>query len=87
MKTRCGWVLGYKAQAVVTPDQIILAAEVTTEANDVRQLTGMLNQAQANVAAVMGEEATLGAGTPATRERLTDRTLWIASSPDLNSAP
>ena len=30
-------------------------------ANDVRQLTGMLNQAQANVAAVMGEDATLGA--------------------------
>ena len=61
MKTRRGWVQGYNAQAVVTPDQIILAAEVTTEANDVRQLTGMLNQAQANVAAVMGEDAALGA--------------------------
>jgi hypothetical protein len=61
MKTRRGWVQGYNAQAVVTPDQIILAADVTTEANDVRQLTGMLNQAQANVAAVMGEDATLGA--------------------------
>jgi hypothetical protein len=32
--------------AVVTPDQIILAADVTTEANDVRQLSGMLNQAR-----------------------------------------
>ena len=53
MKTRRGWVQGYNAQAVVTPDQIILAADVTTEANDVRQLTGMLNEAQANVAAVM----------------------------------
>ena len=61
MKTRRGWVQGYNAQAVVTPDQIILAADVTTEANDVRQLTGMLNQAQANVAAVIGEDATLGA--------------------------
>ena len=61
MKTRRGWVQGYNAQAVVTPDQIILAAGVTTEANDVRQLTGMLNQAQANVAAVMGEDAVLGA--------------------------
>ena len=61
MKTRRGWVQGYNAQAVVTPDQIILAADVTTEANDVRQLTRMLNQAQANVAAVMGEDATLGA--------------------------
>ena len=61
MKTRRGWVHGYNAQAVVTPDQIILAADVTTEANDVRQLTGMLNQAQANVEAVMGEDAVLGA--------------------------
>ena len=26
MKTRRGWVQGYNAQAVVTPDQIILAA-------------------------------------------------------------
>src|SRR5271166_6243445 len=61
MKTRRGWVQGYNAQAVVRPDQIILAADVTTEANDVRQLTGMLNQAQANVEAVMGEDAVLGA--------------------------
>lgn len=61
MKTRRGWVQGYNAQAVVTPDQIILAADVTTEANDVHQLTGMLDQAQANVELVMGEEAVLGA--------------------------
>ena len=33
MKTRRGWVQGYNAQAVVMPDQIILAADVTTEAN------------------------------------------------------
>ena len=38
-----------------------MAADVTTEANDVRQLTGMLDQAQANVEAVAGEEAVLGA--------------------------
>lgn len=61
MKTRRGWVQGYNAQAVVTPDQIILAAEVTGEANDVHQLTGMLNQAQATIAAVIGEDAVLGA--------------------------
>ncbi len=61
MKTRKGWVQGYNAQAVVTPGQIILAAEVTAEANDVNQLTGMLDQAQANVEAVMGEDAVLGA--------------------------
>jgi hypothetical protein len=61
MKTRRGWVQGYNAQIVVTPEQIILGAEVTTEANDVHQLTTMLNQAQANVEAVIGEDAVLGA--------------------------
>jgi transposase len=53
MKTRRGWLQGYNAQIVVTCGQIILAAEVTTEANDVQQLTPMLAQAQANVAAVV----------------------------------
>ena len=61
LKTRRGWVQGYNAQAVVTTGQIILAADVTTQANDVRQLTGMLYQAQANIEAVLGEEAVLGA--------------------------
>jgi len=61
LKTRRGWVQGYNAQAVVTTGQIILAADVTTEANDVRQLTGMLDQAQANAEAVLSEEAVLGA--------------------------
>jgi transposase len=61
MKTRRGWVQGYNAQAVVTPEQIILAAELTGEANDVRQLTGMLDRAQANLEVVIGEDALLGA--------------------------
>jgi len=61
MKTRHGWLQGYNAQVVVTTGQIILAADVTTEANDVHQLTPMLGQAQANVASVVGEEAELGA--------------------------
>ena len=61
MKTHRGWVQGYNAQAVVTPDQIILAADVTCEANDVHQLSGMLDQAQANMEALMGEDALLGA--------------------------
>ena len=61
MKTRRGWVQGYNAQAVVTPDQIILAADVTTDANDVGQLTGMLDQAQAGIGIIMGEDAVLGA--------------------------
>jgi len=60
MKTRHGWLQGYNAQ-VVTTGQIILAADVTTEANDVHQLTPMLGQAQANVASVVGNDAELGA--------------------------
>src|SRR3954471_23574484 len=46
---------------ISTRDQIILAADVTTEANDNHQLTGMLDQAQAHVEAVLGEDAVLGA--------------------------
>src|SRR5512134_3548125 len=47
MKTRRGWVQGYNGQAVVTADQIIVAAELT-------------NQAQAIVAAVVGEDVAPG---------------------------
>jgi transposase len=61
MKTRHGWLQGYNAQIVVTAGQIILAADVTTQANDVHQLTPMLDQAQANVASVVGQDAELGA--------------------------
>ena len=46
MKTRRGLVQGYNGQAVVTADQIIVAAELTTQANDVQQLQPMLNQQQ-----------------------------------------
>ena len=60
MKTRRGFIQGYNAQAVVTENQIILAADVTTQANDINQLDPMLNQAQAMVETVVGEDATLG---------------------------
>ena len=42
MKTRQGYVQGYNVQAVVSADQIIVAIEVTQEANDVHQLAPML---------------------------------------------
>ena len=61
MKTRRGWVQGYNAQAVVTTQQIILATEVTTEANDVQQLQPMLTKAQAMVELLLGEDEVLGA--------------------------
>jgi len=90
MKTRRGWLQGYNAQVVVTTGQIILAADVTTQANDVRQLTPMLDQAQANVASVVGQDAELGAavadagyGSDAKAATETDRCeLFIATQKD-----
>ena len=61
MRTRRGWQQGHNAQVAVTREQIILAADVTAQANDVRQLTPMLDQAQANIAAILGEDVRLGA--------------------------
>lgn len=55
MKTRKGYVQGYNAQAVVTQGQIILAAEVTQEANDVKQLEPMVKQVLSNVREVLPE--------------------------------
>ncbi|NGZ07395.1 MAG: transposase [Magnetococcales bacterium] len=52
LKTRKGWVQGYNAQAVVTEDQIIVAAVVTQDRNDVEQLKPMLALAWANMALI-----------------------------------
>lgn len=52
MKTQGGYVQGYNAQAVVTEAQIIVAAEVTQEENDIKQLRPMLKRAQANLKAI-----------------------------------
>ena len=49
MKTRTGYVQGYNAQAVVTAEQVIVAADVTQEENDKQQLHPMLEQAQAEL--------------------------------------
>ncbi len=35
MSTKDGWVQGYNAQAIVNPHQIVLACEVSQNANDV----------------------------------------------------
>lgn len=52
MKTQGGYVQGYNAQAVVTEAQIIVAAEVTQEEHDIKQLHPMLKRAQANLKAI-----------------------------------
>lgn len=59
MKTRSGYVQGYNAQAAVTEDQIIIGAEVTDEANDVRQLHPMMAASRESLKAA-GEREGIG---------------------------
>ena len=49
MKTRTGYVQGYNGQAMVTESQIIIAAELTMEENDVKQLLPMIEKAEQNI--------------------------------------
>ena len=62
LKTQKGYCQGYNAQAVVTSDQIILAPDVTNQANDVRQLAPMIAKTMAILEAVTGSETALGVG-------------------------
>lgn len=52
MKDTRGFLQGYNAQAVVGKGQIILAADITQEANDVRQLEPMLDSMQKNLESI-----------------------------------
>ena len=49
MKTQAGYVQGYNAQALVTAEQIVVAAELTQQANDIHQLHPMVAQARDNL--------------------------------------
>lgn len=49
MKSTSGYLQGYNAQALVTEDQIVLAAELTQDANDIHQLHPMIDQATTNL--------------------------------------
>ena len=60
MKARRGYVQGYDAQAAATADQIIVAAEVTPEEDDVEQLHPML-AATATELQAAGVDETVGA--------------------------
>ncbi len=51
LRTRTGTVQGYNAQAVVTEHQIVVAAELTQQANDVQQLHPMLGAVEQTLAA------------------------------------
>jgi len=46
LKTTRGWVQGYNAQAVVTPGQIVIAAEISTESLDTQNLEPMIATAR-----------------------------------------
>ena len=54
MKETRGFLQGYNAQAVVSKNQIILAAEITQQANDVQQLEPMLDAMQGNLESIGG---------------------------------
>jgi transposase len=51
LHTRGGTVQGYNAQAVVTEDQVVVAAALTREANDLQQLQPMLQAVAHTLAA------------------------------------
>ena len=59
MKDRRGFLQGYNAQAVVSEDQIILAAEITQQANDVQQLESMLARMEGHLKEI-GESGVVG---------------------------
>lgn len=60
MKTRSGYVQGYNGQAMVTENQIIIAAELTMEENDVKQMIPMIEKAVDNMAALEINDETIG---------------------------
>jgi transposase len=61
METRAGHIQGYNAQIVVDEGQIIIAADVAQEANDMHQLHPMIEKAQQELKAVgMKEEIKKG---------------------------
>src|SRR6266511_1006316 len=80
MHTRRGSVQGYNAQAVTTLEQVIVAAELTQDANDLQQLDPMLAATTATLAA---------AGIPQRPGRLlADSGYWtIANLTEVPDAP
>ena len=52
-KTRQGWIQGYNAQAVVSEDQIVVAAHVIPKSTDVEMLIPMIDLMSENLATVV----------------------------------
>jgi hypothetical protein len=72
LRTRTGAVQGYNAQAVVTEHQIVVAAELTQDANDVQQL---------HPSARPSHPATAPPRPPAWPAPRSPGTRWPASAP------
>jgi transposase len=56
MKTRSGYIQGYNAQAMATEDQIIIAADVTQEENDLKQARPMIDKSKSVLTSIGVEE-------------------------------
>jgi transposase len=78
MKTADGYVQGINAQAAATEEQIIVAAEVTQDANDKRQMVPMMEKTAENLEAA-GVEEKVGAA-------LTDAGYYSAEAVAATSA-
>jgi transposase len=52
VKTSRGWVQGYNAQAAVTAEQIVIAAEVTVDSPDFGHLEPMVNASERELSAI-----------------------------------
>lgn len=85
MKTPSGYIQGFNAQLAVTQDQVIVAADVTSDHTDVRQFAPMVDQAMANLAAT-GLRAPIGT-VVADAGYFSDVNAQLARGPDILIAP
>ena len=88
VKTSRGWVQGYNAQAAVTAEQVVIAAEVTVDSPDFGHLKPMVNAAERELTAIgidtLPEVVLADAGYWHQRqmERIVDRGVTVLIPPD-----
>ena len=88
VKTSRGWVQGYNAQAAVTAEQIVIAAEVTVDSPDFGHLEPMVNAAERELAASGSTSCprwcspTPATGTTSRWSAIVDRGITVLIPPD-----
>jgi transposase len=88
VKTSRGWVQGYNAQAAVTAEQIVIAAEVTVDSPDFGHLEPMVDAAERELTAIGIDElpevvlADAGYWHQRQMERIVDRGVTVLIPPD-----